>query len=82
VDELAPGAGCVVTQDHHKVAAYRDDDGRLFLMSAVCPHLKCIVGFNAAERSWDCPCHGGRFSARGDALESPTLSGLEPLKPD
>ena len=79
LDELPPGGGCVVTQDHHKVAAYRDDGGRLFLMSAVCPHMKCIVRFNPAERTWDCPCHGSRFSAQGEPLEAPTLSGLERL---
>ncbi len=44
-----------------KVAAYRDDDGTLHEVSAICTHLGCQVKWNEAERSWDCPCHGSRF---------------------
>jgi glycine/D-amino acid oxidase-like deaminating enzyme/nitrite reductase/ring-hydroxylating ferredoxin subunit len=76
LEELPAGQGRVVQIDHKKVAAYRDDSGGLHLMSAVCPHMKCIVRFNPAERSWDCPCHGSRFSAVGAPLDAPTTVGL------
>jgi Rieske Fe-S protein len=63
----------------HKIAAYRDEDGTLHERSAVCTHLKCIVDWNTAEQSWDCPCHGSRFDARGKVLSGPAIADLEEL---
>src|SRR4030095_4916454 len=48
-----------------KTAVYRDDAGHEHKLSAVCPHLGCLVKWNSTERTWDCPCHGSRFSAEG-----------------
>ena len=53
------------------------DAGALRVLSPVCPHLKCIVQWNANERSWDCPCHGSRFDAEGQVLDGPALTPLE-----
>ncbi|MBP0645322.1 Rieske 2Fe-2S domain-containing protein, partial [Mycobacterium tuberculosis] len=50
----------------------------LHAMSALCPHLKCVVQWNGHERTWDCPCHGSRFSATGALLEGPARQGLAP----
>ena len=61
-----------------RTAIYRDDDGQLHAMSALCPHLKCVVQWNGHERTWDCPCHGSRFSATGALLEGPARQGLTP----
>ena len=61
-DAIPPGSGGVVRHGLSKVAVYRDETGRLFRLSAVCSHLNCIVHWNAAEQSWDCPCHGSRYS--------------------
>ena len=78
-DALAPGQGQVVeVEGEGKVAVCRTDDGRLHAVSPVCPHMKCLVQWNGDERSWDCPCHGSRFSASGELLEGPAMSGLEP----
>lgn len=77
-EEVRPGAGAVVRQGIHKVAVYRDPDGVLHERSAVCPHLKCIVRWNTAEETWDCPCHGSRFSATGQVLNGPATSDLGP----
>ena len=68
LDALAPGHGAVLRRGLHKIAAFRDDDGALHMHSAVCPHLGCVVHWNDAERSWDCPCHGSRFDARDGAV--------------
>jgi len=77
LDELAPGEGGIVKLDGDKVAAFRDDDGVVHAVSAICTHLYCQVGFNAAERSWDCPCHGSRFATDGTVIQGPAVSPLE-----
>ncbi len=80
VDEIEPGCGAVLRQGLSKVAAYRDDHGKLHKVSAVCPHLDCIVHWNSAETSWDCPCHGSRFDHTGKVLNGPANSDLKPVK--
>ncbi|HTH49374.1 MAG TPA: FAD-dependent oxidoreductase [Candidatus Limnocylindria bacterium] len=72
--------GRILDLDGRKVAAYRDVHGKVVLLSAVCPHLKCIVTWNDAESTWDCPCHGSRFAATGEALSGPAAQGLSKLK--
>jgi len=75
---LPPGAGAVLRRGLAKVAVYRDPEGNLHECSAVCPHLGGIVAWNSGEHTWDCPCHGSRFSARGEVLSGPALTGLGP----
>lgn len=77
-DKVDRGAGRVVTVGTDKVAVYRDQSGRLHQVSAVCPHLGCIVDWNAAEKSWDCPCHGSRFNTDGEILHGPAVKCLDP----
>jgi glycine/D-amino acid oxidase-like deaminating enzyme/nitrite reductase/ring-hydroxylating ferredoxin subunit len=80
LEMLQAGEGAVLRRGLHKVAAWRDEDGAVHLHSAVCPHLGCVVHFNGAERSWDCPCHGSRFDARdGHRLNGPADRGLTVL---
>ncbi|HYD80437.1 MAG TPA: FAD-dependent oxidoreductase [Paucimonas sp.] len=76
---MPPGEGGLVEIDGQRVAAYRDDAGRLHALSPVCTHLKCIVHWNRAERSWDCPCHGSRFRYDGSVIEGPALHPLKPF---
>jgi glycine/D-amino acid oxidase-like deaminating enzyme/nitrite reductase/ring-hydroxylating ferredoxin subunit len=75
---LTPGEGKIVRDGLGQTAAYRDDEGRLHELSARCTHLGCIVAWNSAERTWDCPCHGSRFDHRGAVIQGPAV---EPLKP-
>lgn len=57
---------------HGKVAgAYKDRDGRIYIVSLVCPHLKCKLKFNATTKTWDCPCHGSRYSYKGELIDTP-----------
>ncbi len=74
--ELSPGDGAVMRDGLTKVAVYRDDAGKLHKRSAVCPHLSCVVAWNSSERTWDCPCHGSRFSAEGRVYQGPANSDL------
>ena len=61
-----------------KTAVSRDDDGALYAVSAICTHLGCVVRWNDAERSWDCPCHGSRFARDGSVLQGPATEPLAP----
>lgn len=79
VNDLDPGQGAVVRRGLRKIAAYRDDSGTLHEMTAVCPHLKCIVHWNRNEKTWDCPCHGSRFDCMGHVMQGPSVADLAPL---
>ncbi|MEP7270707.1 MAG: FAD-dependent oxidoreductase [Acidobacteriota bacterium] len=70
-DEVSPGSGAVMRSGLQKLALYRDEAGVLHEFSAVCPHLGCIVNWNPAERTFDCPCHGSRFDSRGHVINRP-----------
>jgi glycine/D-amino acid oxidase-like deaminating enzyme/nitrite reductase/ring-hydroxylating ferredoxin subunit len=70
------GQGKVVERDGAKVAAYRDPSGAVTLRSAICTHMGCVVGWNTAERTWDCPCHGSRFKPTGDVISGPAEAPL------
>jgi glycine/D-amino acid oxidase-like deaminating enzyme/nitrite reductase/ring-hydroxylating ferredoxin subunit len=77
VADIKNNEGKVVTVDGEKIAAYRDEEGKLHAVSAVCSHLACIVSWNNAEKSWDCPCHGGRFNYDGEVIHAPAINNLE-----
>jgi glycine/D-amino acid oxidase-like deaminating enzyme/nitrite reductase/ring-hydroxylating ferredoxin subunit len=80
--EIEPGQGAVIQRGLHKVACYRDEQGGVHEMSAVCTHLGCIVRWNGAESSWDCPCHGSRFAPLGEVLTGPAIGPLKKLDGD
>jgi len=61
---------------------YRDDAGELHEFSAVCTHLACVVHWNPAERTFDCPCHGSRFDCAGKVINGPANSDLAPVTAD
>jgi glycine/D-amino acid oxidase-like deaminating enzyme/nitrite reductase/ring-hydroxylating ferredoxin subunit len=79
VATVAPGSGAVLRRGLRRVAVYRRPSGEIRELSAICPHLGCIVRWNAAERTWDCPCHGSRFHPEGGVISGPTTHGLAPL---
>jgi Rieske Fe-S protein len=76
-EDVRPGEAQVASVNGQHVAVSRDDDGRLHAVSAHCTHMGCIVNWNTAERSWDCPCHGSRFTPDGTVLEGPAVTALE-----
>ena len=61
-----------------RVAVFRDASGLLHRRCAVCPHLGCIVAWNGAASTWDCPCHGSRFDRHGAVINGPANTGLLP----
>jgi glycine/D-amino acid oxidase-like deaminating enzyme/nitrite reductase/ring-hydroxylating ferredoxin subunit len=78
--EIAFGSGAIVRQGLKKIAVYRDEVGKCYHMSAVCPHLDCIVQWNEAEHTWDCPCHGSRFDKQGKVTNGPANNDLQPVE--
>lgn len=76
VDKIQPGSGAVLRRGAKKIAAYKDNQGTVHLRSAVCTHLYCIVDWNSAEKTWDCPCHGSRFDPYGKVINGPAITPL------
>jgi glycine/D-amino acid oxidase-like deaminating enzyme/nitrite reductase/ring-hydroxylating ferredoxin subunit len=81
VSEIAPGDGAILRRGTERIAVHRDDAGGVHAVSARCTHLGCLVRFNGAERSWDCPCHGSRFAVDGAVLEGPAVAPLAQQDP-
>jgi glycine/D-amino acid oxidase-like deaminating enzyme/nitrite reductase/ring-hydroxylating ferredoxin subunit len=79
---VPPGEGRLVEVSGRKLAVYRDEEGRLHALSPVCTHMGCLVGWNEVERTWDCPCHGGRYSPWGRVVAGPPLADLAPQRLD
>jgi glycine/D-amino acid oxidase-like deaminating enzyme/nitrite reductase/ring-hydroxylating ferredoxin subunit len=75
--DVKSGEGKIVEVDGRKLACYRDEAGTLHAVSPVCTHMRCDVAWNSGERSWDCPCHGSRFTPDGQVLNGPAREPLE-----
>lgn len=75
-EQLQPGKAAVVKINGQKIGAYRENSGELHLVSAICSHMGCIVGWNEVDRTWDCACHGSRFSFEGEVLHGPATRPL------
>jgi glycine/D-amino acid oxidase-like deaminating enzyme/nitrite reductase/ring-hydroxylating ferredoxin subunit len=82
VGAVAPGEGAIVRVHTERVAVYCDEQGTLHTLSPVCTHLACYVNWNRAEKTWDCPCHGSRFSGEGEVIQGPAVRDLPPVDVD
>jgi glycine/D-amino acid oxidase-like deaminating enzyme/nitrite reductase/ring-hydroxylating ferredoxin subunit len=78
-DDLQAGEGSVVMYNGKRAGAYKDENGKLYVVDTTCTHLGCECEWNHAEKSWDCPCHGSRYAYSGDVIEGPTKKALELL---
>lgn len=77
--DLKPGEGKVVDANGQRAGAYCDEQGTMHLVNTTCTHMGCELNWNSAEKTWDCPCHGSRFSYDGAVVEGPAIptSGYE-----
>lgn len=75
--ELAPGEGRVIDHDGRRAGVYKDESGGLHVVDTTCTHMGCELNWNAAEKSWDCPCHGSRFTVDGEVIEGPAVRPLD-----
>lgn len=79
VQEIKKGEGQIVEIDGQKIGAYRDAQGQLHAVDITCTHLGCELNWNSGEKTWDCPCHGSRFSYEGAIVEGPAVHPLRHL---
>ncbi len=79
LSSLAHGEGKVVNYEGEKIALYKDEAGGLHAVNPTCPHLKCSVNWNVAEKSWDCPCHGARYDYDGKLITGPAAHDLKKI---
>jgi glycine/D-amino acid oxidase-like deaminating enzyme/nitrite reductase/ring-hydroxylating ferredoxin subunit len=80
ISELARGEAKLVKFEGKSLAIYKDEKGVVHALNPVCTHAKCTVGWNSAEKSWDCPCHGARYDIDGSVLTGPARQGLEQVE--
>jgi Rieske Fe-S protein len=76
---LAHGEAMIASYEGQKVGIYKNEAGKIFAINPVCVHAGCIVSWNNAEKSWDCPCHGARYSYTGGVVNGPALHDLEQI---
>lgn len=77
---MAPGEAKVVKFEGKQLAIYKSESGSVHALNPVCTHAKCIVDWNKAEKTWDCPCHGARYSIEGEVLTGPARHALEKVE--
>ena len=78
--DMAPGEGKIVKYEGHNLALYKNEKGKLYALNSACSHIKCEVAWNSAEKSWDCPCHGSRYSYKGEMLTAPARKDLSQVE--
>ncbi|WP_078393094.1 FAD-dependent oxidoreductase [Shouchella patagoniensis] len=79
IDDLENGQGAVVKYKGKKAGAFKDENGSLHVIDTTCTHMGCECNWNHADHTWDCPCHGSRYSYTGDVIEGPAKKPLEKL---
>ena len=80
LDDLKQETGQIIEWNGEKVGVYKDIEGKMFAVKPVCTHLGCILNWNGADKTWDCPCHGSRFDYTGKNLYNPALKDLEKVE--
>ena len=79
-DHVEKGEAVITEVDGYKLGMYKDMNGELHFVSTTCTHIGCELKWNSAELSWDCPCHGSRFTYTGDIIEGPALECIKPIE--
>ncbi len=78
--DLQNDEGSVVMVNGKRAGAYKDPEGKLHIVDTTCTHLGCECEWNHGERTWDCPCHGSRYSYDGEVLNGPTEKPLRKIE--
>lgn len=75
--DVDKGKGKIVSYKGKRYGVYKDEDDKVYIVDVVCPHLKCILTFNNEHKTYDCPCHGSRFTYKGKYLDGPAIRDLK-----
>jgi glycine/D-amino acid oxidase-like deaminating enzyme/nitrite reductase/ring-hydroxylating ferredoxin subunit len=79
LEDIKNDEGGIIKHNGKRLGAYRDNNGTLFLVDSTCTHLGCELEYNNGERSFDCPCHGSRFTYEGKVIEGPAVLDLKKI---
>ena len=77
VEEIEKDSAKIIEKSGEKIGVYKDKNGEIYCVKPVCTHLGCILNWNDADKTWDCPCHGSRFDYRGKNIYNPALKDLQ-----
>ncbi|WP_167957515.1 FAD-dependent oxidoreductase [Anaerosporobacter faecicola] len=77
VDQIEPEQGHILKKNGKRLAVYKEKDGTVYSFHARCPHLGCLLEWNKEEQSWDCPCHGSRFTKKGELINGPAKKDMK-----
>lgn len=77
LDDLKNDEGAILEINGEETAVYKDSKGNITKLSPVCTHLGCTVEWNNKDKTWDCPCHGSKFSKEGKVIQGPAIKALE-----
>ncbi len=80
--DIQDNEGAVITIKGKRAGAYKDNSGELFVVDTTCTHMGCEVNWNSGDKTWDCPCHGSRFSYEGEVIEGPAEEPLKRIDPE
>jgi len=76
IRDIIFGHAQIIDTENGILGIYKDEDGNVFTVNRKCPHMGCRLSFNPIEKTWDCPCHGSRFTYLGQVIESPAVTPL------
>lgn len=79
LEDIKNNEGGIIEKDGEKIGIYKDDKGNVYAVKPVCTHLGCMLKWNNADKTWDCPCHGSRFSYDGKSLYNPAIKDLKKI---
>lgn len=82
IKDIKEGEGAAISIKGKRAGAYKNEKGQLFVVDTTCTHMGCEVNWNSGDRTWDCPCHGSRFTYKGEVLEGPAEKPLKLLNDD
>ncbi|MCJ7841186.1 FAD-dependent oxidoreductase [Lederbergia sp. NSJ-179] len=80
--DIKEGEGAAISIKGRRAGAYKTEQGQLYIVDTTCTHMGCEVNWNGGDRSWDCPCHGSRFTYKGEVMEGPAETPLKTIDPD
>ena len=75
--DISNGEGKIIDYNSNKIGVYKNENGKVYAIKPICTHLGCLLEFNNIEKTWDCPCHGSRFSYDGTSIYSPAMKNLD-----